>query len=84
MAKIETKVPIDEPRSCRNCSKNGVCLIVRTLKGLAGQFENEGDGPAKAKAPFEVYDFAKICEEFQSVYVQALPKRTVAEVVNGQ
>jgi hypothetical protein len=81
MAEIKTKVPIDEPRSCKSCSKNGVCLIIRTLKGLAGQFE---DPTAKSKAPFDVYDFAKICDEYQSVYVQALPKRTIDEVVNSQ
>jgi len=81
MAEIKTKLPIEEPRSCKTCSKNGVCLIVRTLKGLAAQFE---DPVAKTKAPFDVYDFAKICAEYQSVYVQALPKRTITEVVNSQ
>lgn len=77
MAEIKTKIPIDEPRSCKICSKNGVCLIVRTLKGLAGQFE---DQTAKVKAPFDVYDFAKICEEYAPTF-QGMPSRTISELI---
>jgi hypothetical protein len=77
MAEIKTKVPIDEPRSCKSCSKNGVCLIVRTLKGLAGQFE---DPTTKSKAPFDVYDFAKICEEYAPGF-QAMPVRSISELI---
>ena len=70
MAKIhtmdagETENP---PASCKVCVKNSVCLIVRTLKGLQGQFEDPGK--PDAKAPFDPTDFAKICSEFVPAYL---------------
>lgn len=70
MAQIHTMDPGgtgNPPASCKVCVKNSVCLIVRTLKGLQGQFEDPGK--PDAKAPFDPTDFAKICAEFVPAYL---------------
>ena len=74
--------PIDEPEKCTTCAKAPVCLILKTLKGLAAQFEDPTD--KAIKAPFEVYDFAKICEQYQPTWATQLPKRTISDVLQSQ
>lgn len=72
--RIRTVLPPEEgpKRTCGKCGSVGVCLIVRTLKGLEQQFVDAED--KNSKAPFKHQDFAQICSEFQSVYVNPLDR----------
>lgn len=72
--RIKTAVPPSELKtepSCRLCVKNGVCVILRALKGLADQFGQTANGASQP--PFKPEDFAKICAEFLPVSGMAKP-----------
>jgi len=83
--KVKTAVPIVDPSepveptpSCKYCVKNGVCLIVRTVKGLGEQFTKEEKstqmGP-KVEAPFDYLKFSEICNEYiPSFHTAFVPK----------